>query len=189
MSSLSEQAKAFLLKSARYEISSQLGVETDLQVPEKLPEVSQKRGAFVTLHKKGQLCGCIGTIEPSKPLDICVQENALHAAFHDYRFTPVEADELADIEIEISVLTVPKILEYKDEQELLRFLKPNIHGVILSQRGRSATFLPQVWSQLPNQQEFLEHLCRKASLPPQSWKSDDTLIKTYEVLYFSESIT
>jgi AmmeMemoRadiSam system protein A len=148
--------------------------------------LNEKKGCFVTLHKKGELRGCIGTIEPSTSLILAVEDNALNAAFRDPRFPSLKANELPDVELEISVLTRPRVLEYQDVNELKAKLKPGIHGVILSKDWRSATFLPQVWDQLPDPEVFLGHLCQKAGLQDTCWKNKDIIIKVYEVEYFSE---
>lgn len=152
---------------------------------EKIPEeFKEKRGVFVTLHEKGELRGCIGYIFSFKPLYQGIKENALNAAFHDPRFPLLQKEELKNIEIEISLLTPPKKLEFKDEKNLLNKLKLNIDGVILQKSGRQSTFLPQVWEQLPNKTEFLEHLSLKAGLSKDAWKTAEIL--TYQAEVFHE---
>jgi AmmeMemoRadiSam system protein A len=140
----------------------------------------------VTLHKNGALRGCIGTIEPVTPLIACVEENAINAAFRDPRFPPLTEDELADIDIEISVLTVPSRLEFENGEDLKNKLEAGIHGVILSQGYRRSTFLPQVWEQLPQKDAFLEHLCLKGGMPKTAWMDPQTKVEVYEAEYFSE---
>lgn len=149
------------------------------------PAMVEKRGCFVTLHKKGALRGCIGTIEPVSPLITCVEENAINAAFNDPRFPRLSRDELSDIDLEISVLTVPGPLDYASEEDLLNKLRPGVHGVILSRGGNRSTFLPQVWEQLPDKKAFLAHLCMKAGMDQECWKDKETRIQVYEVDYFS----
>lgn len=152
---------------------------------ENLPEeFKEKRGVFVTLHQQGELRGCIGYILPFKLLYQGIKENALNAAFHDPRFPSLKKEELPAIQIEISVLTPPKKLEFKDEKDLLDKLKPNVDGVILQKSGRQSTFLPQVWEQLPDKTEFLEHLSLKAGLSKDAWKTAEIL--TYQAEVFSE---
>lgn len=187
MSSLTNDDKSMLLNLARATIEANLDGDTKIQTP---PNVSvalkEKRGCFVTLHKNGALRGCIGTIEPLKPLASCVQENAINAAFRDPRFAPLEQKELSTIDIEVSVLTVPRKIAFENGEDLKRKLKPGIHGVILSQGWQSATFLPQVWDQLPEIEVFLEHLCEKGGMKRSCWQSPETIVKVYEVEYFSE---
>ncbi len=149
------------------------------------PAMIEKRGCFVTLHKKGALRGCIGTIEPVTPLISCVEENAINAAFNDPRFPRLSRDELSDIDLEISALTIPRDLDYSDGEDLLKKLKPGVHGVILSREGLRSTFLPQVWEQLPDPKIFLEHLCTKAGMDQDCWKDGETTVQIYEVEYFS----
>ena len=188
MSDLTDDDKQVLLTLARSAIASALVKDENVQKPEEFsPALKQKRGCFVTLHKKGALRGCIGTIEPSKPLFDGVEDNALNSAFRDPRFPALKKEELADIDVEVSVLTVPRVLEYRSVEDLLAQLKPGIHGVILSSGWRSATFLPQVWDQLPDKKDFLEQLCMKGGMQRDCWQDDDTVIKVYEAVYFSEN--
>ena len=188
MLTLSDEDKKILLWLARSAIAARLASSGMPGRPERLsPELTTKRGCFVTLHRKGDLRGCIGTIEPVAPLFDCVEENAVNAAFRDPRFPQLKAKELDEIEIEISVLTVPVILEFDDAQDLKDKLIPGVHGVILSRGGRRATFLPQVWEQLPDKDAFMGHLCRKAGLPANSWMDRETTIKVYTAEYFSEN--
>lgn len=187
MSALDERDKHFLLRLARSSIASELIKGEKIKRPAELtPAMLAKRGCFVTLHKRGVLRGCIGTIEPIKSLLKSVEENAKNAAFEDPRFPSLTKDEISDIDIEISVLTVPKKLSFVDGEDLKRKLKPGIHGVILSQGWCRSTFLPQVWEQLPDKEEFLDSLCQKGSMEKASWKSTDTTVEVYEVEYFSE---
>jgi AmmeMemoRadiSam system protein A len=189
MAGLSDVDRKALLKLARSVIKTTLVKDEKIEKPDKLSAaLKEKRGCFVTLHKNGALRGCIGTIEPSKSLSAGVEENAVNSAFKDPRFPAMVEEELGDIDIEVSVLTVPRILEFKGEDELLKKLKPGIHGVILSHGWRGATFLPQVWDQLPDKKDFLKHLCMKAGLGNNCWKDKETVVKIYEAEYFSEAI-
>ncbi len=129
------------------------------------PQLAQERAAFVTLHKHGQLRGCIGSIVPTRPLIEDVMANAKAAAFKDPRFAPLSRDELDEIGIEVSVLTIPKPLPYADVEDLRRKIRPGTDGVIIRLNGRQATFLPSVWEQLPDFDQFFAHLCAKAGLP------------------------
>lgn len=146
----------------------------------------KKRGVFVTLHKNGHLRGCIGNIEPVDSIISGVKDNAINAAFKDSRFSPVKLDELDNIDIEISILTKPEKLEYKGLKDLLSKLKPGIHGVIINKNNRKATFLPQVWDQLPDPKNFLSHLCQKAGLSPDEWKNETLEVMIYEIQEFNE---
>lgn len=157
-------------------------VETALQAP----IFARPSGAFVTLKKKGHLRGCIGTLASSDTLRENVRRNAANAAFHDPRFPPLEAQELDQIVIEVSVLTPPAPLTYSDGDDLIGRLRPDIDGVILRKGAASATFLPQVWKQLPRCQDFLSHLCLKAGLPAQAWRDVPLDVETYQVQYFEE---
>jgi AmmeMemoRadiSam system protein A len=188
MSRLTERDKAALLALARSVISSEIHAGEAVKLPEVIsPPLSERRGCFVSLHKKKALRGCIGIIEPSASLVEGVRDNAVNAAFQDPRFPPLEAAELGEVEIEISVLTPPEALRFSSPQDLLSQLTPGVHGVILSRAGRHSTFLPQVWKQLPDKKRFLEHLCLKAGMERDCWKDGAIQVQVYEVESFSEA--
>jgi AmmeMemoRadiSam system protein A len=125
----------------------------------------EKRGTFVTLSKNNSLRGCIGSILPGKPMWLDISENAVHAAFHDPRFEPLEEGELAVLSVEVSVLTVPVQVNYLSFQELEEHIRPLIDGVIIQAGYNKATFLPQVWEDIPVPTQFFKHLSLKAGLP------------------------
>jgi AmmeMemoRadiSam system protein B/AmmeMemoRadiSam system protein A len=136
------------------------------------------RGAFVTLTKKGDLRGCIGYIEPVAPLFKAVQQCAVYAASEDPRFSPVTPRELADIAVEISVLTTPRKINDP------RLVQVGKHGLILSRNGRRGVLLPQVatdngWER----EEFLSQACLKAGLPSDDWKKG-AVIEVFEAIVF-----
>ena len=143
-------------------------------------------GAFVTLNKDGQLRGCIGHILPQKPLYQAVIENSLNAALKDSRFAPVTQDELQEIHIDISVLTPPEPLEFSSPEDLKRKLVPGRDGVVVKYHGRQSTFLPQVWDQLPDKDDFLSRLCTKQGSPADCWKKPDVKIDVYRAQVFEE---
>jgi AmmeMemoRadiSam system protein A len=187
MTNLTEKDKVFLVRLARSVIEAALDTGQKETLPDDISAaILEKGGCFVTLHKKGALRGCIGTIEPVQSLVKGVEENAINAAFKDPRFSPLNVEELTDIELEVSVLTVPKKLVFKDPQDLKHQLKPGVHGVILSNGWQRSTFLPQVWEQLPDTELFLRHLSEKAGLPGDGWQDPKTEIEVYEAIYFSE---
>ncbi len=185
---LSTQDRQALLKLARSAIKARLVKGTGVDRPNKVsPALDELRGCFVTLHKQGQLRGCIGTIEPISSLLGCVERNAQRAALEDSRFSRLSASEFKEIDIEISVLSVPQALSFNDGQDLKRKLKPNVHGVILSRGVNRSTFLPQVWRQLPDKELFLEHLCLKGSMSANAWQDPETSVKVYEAEVFGEN--
>jgi AmmeMemoRadiSam system protein A len=108
------------------------------------------------------------------------------AALQDYRFPPVQPDELSQIEIEVSVLTPRRKLDYETPLDLIRKLRPNVDGVVLQDGIRKATFLPQVWEQLPQPEEFLAHLCQKMGASPTLWQKKHLTVYTYQVQEFHE---
>ena len=158
---------------------------------EKYPFLKEKAAVFVTLNKRVQedkpalLRGCIGSIMPYRSLLEDIIHNAKAAAFHDYRFPPLSREEFDDIELEISILSIPQRLEYDGYDDLKSKIKPFEHGVILEKNGHRATFLPAVWEKLPDFDIFFEHLCIKAGLERDCIK-DNVDIKVYTVTEISE---
>lgn len=182
---LTEQQGQALLKIARMTIAGNLGLEvekTDTQ--ESVPDI--ECGTFVTLKKNGQLRGCIGNLQAADPVTEGIKRNARSAAFHDSRFSPLTTEELENIEIDISVLSQAQVLEYSSGSDLLSKLRPGIDGVILKLGAAGATFLPQVWEQLPDAEQFLGHLCRKAGLAETAWQDSHPQIEVYQVQCFEE---
>ena len=151
--------------------------EPDKATKEKYKE---KKACFVTLSINGRLRGCVGCLEAKKELWKNVQENAIHAAFHDPRFMPLTKDELKEIKIEVSVLNVAKKLKFENEKDLLDKIDTNM-GIILKRNFNSATFLPQVWEEIPDKIDFLECLSRKAGLDKNAWKQPSTELWYYTV--------
>lgn len=149
------------------------------------PRLRRRWACFVTLRRRGALRGCIGTLSADQPLYLAVMENARNAA-RDPRFLPLEDWELADLTVEISVLSPAQPLEYRNPQELLEKLRPGVDGVIFQWRGARATFLPQVWEDLPDPEEFLDRLCQKAGLPEKTWQLPEAKIWVYQVEKFGE---
>ncbi len=145
------------------------------------------RGCFVTLTRAGQLRGCIGNILPAGPLFQAIEENTRGAALRDFRFRPVTAQEVADLHIEISVLSVLEPLPFDSPEELLAKLRPKQDGVVLRIGNASATYLPQVWEQLPDKVAFLDHLAEKAGCLPSAWRGKDVSVSRYHVEAFEES--
>ncbi len=142
------------------------------------------RACFVTLNKGGQLRGCVGHLLPQEPLVRAVSRNAVAAALKDTRFLPVTPAELERIEIEISVLTMPRRLEFQSPEDLLAKLRPRVDGVILQVGRRLATYLPQVWEKIPEKETFMSELAQKAGLPPAAWKSPQAVVLTYQAEVF-----
>jgi len=142
------------------------------------PILTENRGAFVTIHKRGQLRGCIGYIEGHGPLHKTVEDMAEAAAFRDPRFTPVRENELPELEFEISVLTPLRRIKDMDEIQVGK------HGIYIKKGWFSGLLLPQVATEYGwDRQTFLEHTCQKAGLPLNAWKEKDT-----EIYIFSADI-
>ena len=147
----------------------------------------EQGASFITLTAHGQLRGCIGALEPYQSLAEDVREHAVAAALEDPRFPPVQVNELNGIKIEVSRLTRPIPLEYKDADDLLSKLHPNVDGVILRDAsGHRATFLPQVWEKIKDPAEFMDNLCNKMGISHNSWRSRHFDVLTYQVEEFHE---
>jgi AmmeMemoRadiSam system protein A len=180
---LTQEERGILLETARKAIKSVLEGKEPPEVDfDNLPENLQQPGAtFVTITKHGTLRGCIGTLEAKAPLIEDTIEHAIAAAKHDFRFSPLTLSELDDIRIEISRLSSPEIVNYSDAQSLLDQLQPGKDGVILKESRSRATFLPQVWSKIPDKEDFLDHLCMKMGAPPNRWREGKVTVLKYQV--------
>lgn len=178
---LSPPDKETLLKVARESIRAHLKNQTPASSQEASPALCEPRGVFVTLHRQGRLRGCIGYLEPVKPLIAAVQEMATAAAFHDPRFPPVREEELADIDLEISVLSPMHRIFKEEEVEIGK------HGLYMERALARGLLLPQVATECKwDRRTFLEQTCRKAGLPPSAWKDPDTRIYVFTAEIFSE---
>ncbi len=187
MFSLTQEEKRFLLKLARKAIETWMKDRVKLpaiNVPKRLME---PKGVFVTLKKHGELRGCIGYPLPVKPLAEAVIDNALNAAFNDPRFPPLSPEELKEVEIEITVLTEPEPINYRDSEDLKRQIKIGRDGLIIRYGWYSGLLLPQVpVEQGWDVEEYLNYLCIKAGLPADFWKREHPSIERFEGVCFSE---
>ena len=175
------------MKLVRDTIGQRLGVVDKVdQTGLEGEQLCQELATFVTLKLEGRLRGCIGNLEPSGELLGTLAQNGRHAAFNDHRFSPLSIEEFERMQIDISILSEPVQLDYADGDDLLSRLRPGIDGVILEKGRARATFLPQVWQQLPEPEQFMEHLCRKAGLSPTAWRDRDIRIYLYRVQSFKE---
>ena len=169
-----EQARtsdAALLDVAWGSIQHGLWHGTPLEVrPWQFEETLRELGAsFVTLRIGEELRGCTGTLEAVRALVVDVAHNAFSSAFRDSRFAPVSPEEIAHLELHISILDSPEHLAVASEEDLIRVLRPGRDGLVLEEGTQRATFLPAVWEQLPEPREFLGHLKQKAGLPAGYW--------------------
>jgi AmmeMemoRadiSam system protein A len=185
---LTEEEGRNLLRVARETIHEALfGEEGGRSAePDASPKFTERRGTFVTLTINRGLRGCIGHIIPQETLIEGVRVNALNAAFRDPRFRPLSKSEFNRIKIEVSILTEPKPLAYSDAADLVQKLTPGRDGLIIKKGFLQATFLPQVWEQLPDKKTFLTHLCMKAGLAGNAWENEKLEVFTYQVQAFHE---
>jgi len=181
---LDEGRGRLLVRIARDSLVEALGIGMAADYREAW--LQEPAACFVTLTRWGELRGCVGSVRAYRPLFDDVWLNARAAAFHDTRFPPVERDELAEIAIEVSLLSQPEPMpSFAREADAVAALRPEVDGVILESGMHRATFLPQVWEQLPDPVDFLAHLKRKAGLPPGFW-SPDVQLQRYSVTKWEE---
>ena len=170
---LARETLRFYLETGKTPTPEELGVEIT-------PAMEQTMGAFVTLHEHGRLRGCIGEIEPRRPLYQAVMANAVNAGVKDYRFPNVVPDEMPELEFEISALTPPQPVESPERIVIGK------HGMTIEKAGRRAVFLPQVAPEQGwDRDTTLGHLCMKAGLPPDAWR-EDAAFTVFEAIVFGE---
>jgi AmmeMemoRadiSam system protein A len=172
-----------LLTLARSAIAEQLGLG-QLEVVSHA-SLEQPSATFVTLRQAGQLRGCVGSLHRLRTLRDDVRANAVAAAFRDPRFGPLDASELPQISLEVSLLSNDERIEVDTEAELIGCLRPGLDGVTLEYGPHRATLLPQVWQQLPQARDFLAALKTKAGLPEDFWSSD-LIVSRYAVVTWKE---
>ena len=177
-----EAQRRELLKIARQSISNYLKTGKKMDVDTDDEDLKRELGAFVTLHKNGQLRGCIGNMQAEGPLNLTIRDMALAAAFKDPRFGPVKADELDGIDVEISVLSPMRKIEDPEEIEMGK------HGVMVKMGWKGGVYLPQVATETGwDREEFMNSLCaHKAGIPRDAWKTGDADIYVYTAEVFGE---
>ncbi|MCL2783287.1 MAG: AmmeMemoRadiSam system protein A [Propionibacteriaceae bacterium] len=180
---LPDDAGVVLTGLARFAIAKALRVV--VPAPADAAWLDTQGASFVTLTQDGQLRGCIGSLLAWRTLRDDVISNAQAAALHDPRFMRMQASELPVTRIEVSVLSTPQPMQFSSRADALAQLRPGVDGVILSAVGLRATFLPQVWDELPNPEQFIGHLLRKAGLASTYW-SDAVTLSRYTVTAFIE---
>jgi len=174
-----------LIKLARESISSYfLQKEPDTSA---VKQFSDRQGVFVTLNKNNELRGCIGFPEPVFPLFKAIIKAARSAAFEDTRFPPLQKEELKDIKIEISVLTVPALIDVEKSEDYFKKIKIGEDGLIIKSSLGSGLLLPQVAIEYNwDVKEFLGHLCEKAWLKQDAWKDINNQIYKFQAQIFKE---
>lgn len=177
--------RTLCINTARASINT--GLETQqpaaLIVADYDPPLREHRASFVTLHRQNALRGCIGSLEASRPLIQDIAQNAFSAAFRDPRFPSITQPEISELDIHISILSLPETLSFESERDVISQLRPGTDGLIMQDRGYSGTFLPAVWNSLPNAEDFLNQLKLKAGLPKTYWSNTIKLSRyTTEVI-------
>jgi len=177
---IDEAAKKEFLKLARQTIEKKLFGKSSIQVDDSLPIFNEISGAFVTLHKKGELRGCIGNIIGIYPLAKTITEMAFASAFQDPRFAPLSKNEYPEIDIEITILSPLK--KAKAEE-----IEVGTHGIVITRGFYKGLLLPQVATEYNMDREtFLAHTCLKAGLSKDAWKDSQTKIEIFTGIVFSE---
>ncbi len=186
----SPEAQTYLLRLAR---ATLVAVTHDQAVPpvdvmQLSPALQAERACFVTLrfHQTDALRGCTGTLVARNPLAQEVVITTRQTALNDPRFMAVQADEVDQLHIEISVLTPMERLFYTDPDDLLRQLRPGIDGVTLQYERHRATFLPQVWERIAKPTVFLSRLCEKMGLSALDWRQYHMHVYTYQSIVIEE---
>jgi AmmeMemoRadiSam system protein A len=180
---MTDERGSTLLAIARGAISSALGAGAPCRASAAWLEAPG--ASFVTLRQRGELRGCIGSLQAERSVREDVERNALAAAFRDPRFAPLARAEVAETRIEVSLLSALEPLAAASEREALALLRPGLDGVLLEYGGRRGTFLPQVWEQLREPDDFLAHLRRKAGLPADFW-AEELKLSRYTVSKWCE---
>ena len=153
-----------LLGLARASVANALQAGAEAAIPD-VPWLKERRATFVTLMQDAKLRGCIGSLQPMRALGEDVVANAAAAALADRRFSPLGRDDLARVEMEVSLLSVPTAVLFADEGELVAALRPGVDGLILASGDKRGTYLPQVWGEIPEPRQFLASLMQKAGIP------------------------
>ncbi len=179
-----DQVATILLGVARSSLREAAGLGASLS--ENTDCLKHKGACFVTLRSGGLLRGCIGSIRAYRPLVEDVAANTRAAALQDPRFSPVVAEELEEIEIEVSVLSETERLEVRSEADLVETLRPGVDGAILEYSGHRGTFLPAVWRELVDPREFVRRLKLKAGLSADFW-SPEIQIWRYSTTCYREA--
>ncbi|MBX9916345.1 MAG: AmmeMemoRadiSam system protein A [Nitrosomonas sp.] len=176
-----------LLHIARAAIADALRVPcAPARLDDNMAWLSQPGATFVTLTQRGELRGCIGSLQACDPLIDDVSNNAISAALHDPRFMPLAGDELDTVSVEVSLLSELQALSFRSEADALAQLRPAIDGIVFECGSYRSTFLPQVWESLPQPEQFLAKLKSKARLPEDFW-TDDIKLSRYTVSKWRET--
>ena len=185
---VNQKNQAYLLSLARQALETYVRTRKPIQLDASQldEEIKQQGATFVTLHKHGQLRGCIGTLSAYQPIYMDVIEHAIAAGTQDFRFPSMQENELAHLHYEVSILSNPEPLPYASPEDLVNKLQVGVHGVVISSGFQRATFLPQVWESLPEKEEFLNHLCQKMGVAANAWRKNHYDVSVYQVQEFAE---
>jgi AmmeMemoRadiSam system protein A len=177
---LTADERRALLEVAARAIEHALRTHEELALdPAAFPEaLRERRATFVTLERDGQLLGCIGSLAARTSMVEDVAKNAYGAIFHDPRCPRLAPSDAPDVGVHISILSPAAPMRFRDEEDLVRQLRPGVDGLLLEDHFSRGTFLPSVWESLPDPHDFFTHLKLKAGLPPTYW-SDTMRVSRY----------
>ena len=172
-------SKQQIIQVARQAILSRLHRDDmfNLDPGDYAAALTRNGAAFITLTLDNELRGCVGSLVAHRALIIDVASNAQAAAFDDHRFTPLTLEEFQEVELHASILSTPETLNVSTRQELIDMIRPGQDGLILEEQGKRATYLPSVWSQLPDPEQFVSELRKKAGLAANEW--DQCIVQRY----------
>ncbi len=180
-----QQALLAVAREALY-AGQQSGMPLQVDTGRYASELAVPGAVFVTLTRDGALRGCVGSLEARAPLVQAVATAAHNAAYRDRRFAALAGEEIVTLEIEISLLSEMMPMTVNNRAELLEQLMPGDDGLLIEDRGMRATFLPKVWEKIPQAEEFVSQLMRKAGLPAGYWSSS-ICCSRYHCLTFAET--
>lgn len=167
--SLSERQQLLDLAEASVRHGLEHGAALPVDEPALSPALRAIRATFVTIEKARNLRGCIGSLNPVRPLAVDIAENAFMAAFEDPRFPAVSETEVHELDIHLSILSPLEEVIFSSEEELRSRLRPGVDGLMIKEGAQRATFLPSVWESLPDPVEFLRYLKAKAGWAENYW--------------------
>lgn len=169
--------KKFVICFVKNAISEYVTNNAVIKIPKKYPgSLNKTNGVFVTLTENGELRGCVGFCSTRRKIIENLRDAAIESCL-DSRFLPIGAEELPYLDFDVSILTEPTIIKAENPAELLKKITPKKDGLIIECNGNSGLFLPQVWDEIPQKEEFLRHLCVKAGIPVDAWKNGAIIYK------------
>lgn len=164
-----------------------MGFHSDIDYGSYAPDLQAAKACYITLERDGDIRGCAGSLYPTTPLIECVAQNAWSAAFEDPGSSSIGADEMADLGIEIAILSEPEVIPCTSKKQLLEQIRPGTDGLIIESYSPGneieimSTLLPSAWNELQQPEQFVDHLLNSAGLESNEWR-DSLMIKRYTTM-------